>query len=159
MYQITRQLRSILLSVGILGIGLMLLIGTGIKLYNETAVQRSGTQTSGEVIAKEPYIETSNDGKRFQRYKLVFRFTDANGGEFENWNDVEKATYDAVSVGQAIDVYYFPDDPNQSFVDMEGKISRNALQLGVGGVMTVLGLFGVLTLKNLSHFRKQDDDY
>ena len=143
MLEISKISRRLLLAVGALGIGLMMFGGTIIKMFNDTDVMRNGVQTLGQVTDTSRYLETSND-KQFQRYRLHYTFQDANGSPFSSEDTVSKDAYEGYVIGQSIEVYYYPNMPSSSFVDLDGKIAQNRLQIIVGAILTLLGLSSLL---------------
>lgn len=141
-----RKTRLVFTILAIAVVGVLIFVGTLIKLFNDTALLRGGVQTVGQIVDKAPFIYTANDGKRYQRYGLTYNFIDENGQSFENWNEVEKSTYDQYQVEQAIDLHYFQHDPSVSAVGIDEKVESLRTQLIIGGALSLLGLIGILLL-------------
>ena len=148
-----RGIRFLFTAILMCGLGFLIFAGTVIKMFSDTNVMRNGLQTIGQVSDTSRYVETTSDGKQYQRYRIHYTFQDANGSTFSNENTVSIEAYKAYTIGQSIEVYYYPNNPSESFVDMDGKVAVNQLQIVVGAA---LGLGGLIMLLIMDYASKKD---
>ena len=150
-----RYWRYLFGGIGACLVGFLVFGGTVIKMFNDTDVLRNGIKTIGQVVDTSRFVETQRNGDRFQRYRVHFTY-DANNSQFTNANTISKEAYERYKNGQSLEVYYYPNNPQESFVDMEGKIAQNRTQIIVGGAFAIGGM-ALLVLLGIEKERGEYD--
>jgi hypothetical protein len=126
-----------------LAVGLsFLIIGAAIGVNSggralDARLQSQGTQVEGIVLAKE--IVSPGDS---QRYRVTFRFEDANGTAVRGTADVDRTAWDALAERGPIEITYLADQPGTYRVPGQTRGDDAVLALVLPFVGAVVGAIG-----------------
>jgi hypothetical protein len=126
-----------------LAVGLsFLIIGGAIGFSSDgraldARLQAQGTRVEGTVLAKE--IVSQGDSPR---YRVTFRFEDANGAAVRGTADVDAAAWDALAERGPIEITYLADQPGTYRVPGQTRGDEAVLALVLPFVGAVVGAIG-----------------
>ncbi len=105
----------------------------------------SGVLATGEVIGNESLAGPRADGHRIT-YRYVAPGPGGRETVYSSTRDVDRATYDALSIGSEVEVRYDPDDPQRSDLARNDRLAMMLFVVGlidlaliVAGVSVVRG--------------------
>lgn len=124
--------------------GLLVVIFGFVLLQDELRYGREGVSVTAVVTDTRYFPGGGDDGPSFEiRYSFV---DPATGTSRAGQSDVDESTFDATSVGDAIEVTYLPADPNKSRVGSpDPQLLVPLAVLGGGALFTLVGV-GLLIL-------------
>lgn len=105
-----------------------------VEWQRSTSLAADGVAVQGEVIETESLAGPRSDGYRVT-YRYVAPAADGRPTQFTATRDVDRATYDSMSVGYRIEVRYDPEDPQRSDV---ARNDRLAMMLFIVGILDLL---------------------
>lgn len=108
-----------------------------VQMLQDTDIARNGIRTIGYVTDLSTYRDSRGD---YDQYRVHFTFQDQNGTPYAGEDTISEQAYESYGIGQSIDVFYYPNDPNASLVDIDDKIATNRFGLLASGIMAVVAL-------------------
>lgn len=108
-----------------------------VQMLQDTDVARNGVSAIGYVTDLSIYRDSRGD---YDHYRVHFTFQDLNGTPYSGEDTISEQAYETYIIGQAIDVFYYPNDPNTLLVDIDDKIASNRFGLLASGIMAVVAL-------------------
>ena len=108
-----------------------------IQMLQDTDVARNGISTVGYVTETSTYRNYQGD---YDHYRVHFTFQDQSGTTYSGEDTISEQAYESYVIGQPIDVFYYPNNPNDSLVDIDDKIATNRFQLLASGITAIVAL-------------------
>ena len=128
------------------GIGLIMVIGGCIKLYNYKIVTQTYRLTTAQITDIRKYEVLDNDGNFDDKTDIYLSYT-AND---QNYQAIIKDANIYHSIGSEIDIYYSPNDP-EDIVSPENVENKLSFIIPMGVILCiipfVLEFFGRILLK------------
>jgi len=111
-------------------------IGFGLG-YKQYSLERQGLQVQGEVVS---FVQKCNDDGCSYAPIVRFQTQDGRSVSYESYFSSSPPAYD---VGESVQVFYSPENPEKAAIKGEGQVFRIVFML-VGGVIIIfgLGMFG-----------------
>lgn len=126
-----------------LAVGYFFLAGTWGAYADHSRIQKYNGQAIGKITKK--HFQTKADGG--SNYYLDYRFRPSGGDEINASGEIAKQQWDALQVGDSLEIRYDPSDPQRS-VPRHGKNSPLVLaffMLVLGAVFIVFGASRIWT--------------
>lgn len=101
-----------------------------VEWRRSASLEASGVLVTGEVIDSESLAGPRTDGHRIT-YRYVAPGPDGRETVYSSTRDVDRATYDALSIGSAVEVRYDPDDPQRSDLARNDRLAMMLLVVGL----------------------------
>jgi len=111
-------------------------IGFGLG-YKQYSLERQGLQVQGKVVS---FVQKCNDDGCSYAPIVRFQTQDGRSVSYESYFSSSPPAYD---VGESVQVFYSPENPEKAAIKGEGQLFRIIFML-VGGVIIIfgLGMFG-----------------
>lgn len=118
----------------------LILGGVGWLLWAEArTMARDGVQAVAVVTDRRILTQTDRDGSRSTRYVVAYRFNPSSDQTVDGDDQVSRALYDQLAVGQSVTVRFLPDDPARNDLEPDGPWLP-AFLLALAGVALVVAL-------------------
>jgi hypothetical protein len=154
-------------------IGIVAGLVFGKPILDNAKASEQWPQTQGEVLESELHESRGDDGTTYAAH-VIYRYS-LNGGEFESdriWFGGDYSTsnrsemFEIVkmySVGQAVVVYYSPDDPTEAVL-MPGAYTSSYLLFAIGVVFMAIGSlllvgFAFMFVRSVTGFKSEESHF
>ena len=154
-------------------IGIVAGLVVGKPILDNAKASEQWPQTQGEVLESELNESRDDNGKTYAAH-VIYRYS-LDGGEFESdriWFGGDYSTsnrsemFEVVKkypIGQAVTVYYSPDDPAEAVL-IPGAYTSSYLLFGIGMVFLAIGSlllvgFAFMFVRSVTGFKSEESQF